>query len=144
MRMPFRLARRFRRNDQPMRKWAAGFRIAYMYRVIGNGARSRGRVEGRIREFAMRQCNANKRVCKAADGPRGLKLNEKSMRALFPERPERVRNDADAGPTAICIYVSVREHRSRDPSRPESGWPFAQIKIWRLCKSHGVEIPPED
>lgn len=68
-------------------------------------AQSRGRENPGIREFAMRQCNANKRVCKAADGPRGLKFNEKSMRALFPERPERVRNDADAGPYICNRYM---------------------------------------
>lgn len=59
-------------------------------------------------------------------GPRGLKLNEKSMRPV-PRARDR-------------LYVSVRERRSRDPGR--SRWPFAQIKIRRLCKFHGVEILP--
>lgn len=72
----------------------------------------------------------------------GLKLNEKSMRSAsssadcYPRGWTRT-DETDAEPLGVSVS-SCAESR-----RPAPGWtePLEQIKIPRLCKFHGVEIP---
>jgi len=77
----------------------------------------------------------SKRVCKAGDGPRSWSLM-KNRCALFPEHcypREDGRGPADTEPPGVRVH----ERRCRNWLE----WMPLQIKILRLCKFFGAEIP---